>query len=1096
MRPEFLLATLAAAAIAAITTPAPSRAATIPAAHVYHNHMPNFWPFYGVDVVGTYNATAVGQPIRYDYDGQVINLKLAPPPGYTYYLPADLGGAIMPHDDLVSYYSPLAKTGAYQYWPPQVAGEVKNWSGGSGQIHVTMSGAVVNNVNSLENLQNVPGYTNPAWGTTWTNAYTTLPTTNGFRSLDMIHFAGHHVMGPLVGPDYFLKDLIFHGATLSQSYFLGAPYRSSHGFFPTELGFSERLIPTLTKLGVQWSVMGNNHFSRTLKDYPYTTYDPTGDTLISPPNRADLRNTSSVGSWVANQMDHEQQVIVNKFPFASTPHWVRYVDPASGAVSKLAGIPVSQNGSWAEGWDGSTTVDEYMPYVSLEPRQFYVIAHDGDNSSGRSGSLDTWQQGYETTCAGNGYCQGIDEYLLAHPIPASDVQHVQDGSWVDTRDSSSDPTWYHWHLPFCIWNGQFADFNRVTGMNLAPKKNLQGQAEGATVSLEYGWHFLERNFALLQAALNYAKTAEQIWLDNHPAYWSPTTTADQQITYPGNQLNPWMMSFPVKGDPAHDYAGGANPAELAWYFLLPAMDSGFGYYDENQDDDVKPTLSFNNSLAFSRPYVTTNIAQDRTGPSIWWPQRYPYNPGSVNASKAEGWTVQHYSSDFAIYTYGYDVSGISKAQVFVRVHTSQSIDANDDTYKVYDPAKMVGRPSLNINPANVGPWTSVPMKKRPLAPVMNGVDWVPQDKETMQVVSAQAIGDLYYAYLSGYRNQLLDYYVRMTDTVGNVSRSEIQQVYVGAGTYTPISGGSGYQEDPNGTVKGTYPFLSVDTTPPTTPGTPVAGTVTDRSVALTWAASTDDTGVTAYHVFRNGADIAAPAQPAYTDTGLSASTTYRYTVQAWDAAGNKSPRSGLLKVTTKAPDTQPPSAPGQPSASTTGGSASLTWAASTDNDGVAGYQVFRNGAQVGTSVSPAFLDSGLAASTSYVYTVKAFDAAGNVSVASAPVTATTASWQAITMFYLVPAGWTTVDIHFAPNGQSWTTPPGLPMSSACPGWDRYEIDLGTSTGAQVTFNNGQGTWDNNHGANYSVGMGIASVANGVLSSGTNPCTQQGAPVRR
>ena len=92
-----------------------------------------------------------------------------------------------------------------------------------------------------------------------------------------------------------------------------------------------------------------------------------------------------------------------------------------------------------------------------------------------------------------------------------------------------------------------------------------------------------------------AKTAEQIWLDGHPNHWQPSTTVDTQVTYAGNQLNPWMISYPVKGNAAADYAGGANPAELAWYFLLPAMDSGFGYYDENKDDSVKPTHS--NTLA-------------------------------------------------------------------------------------------------------------------------------------------------------------------------------------------------------------------------------------------------------------------------------------------------------------------------------------------------------------------------------------------------------------------------------------------------------------------------------------------------------------------
>jgi chitodextrinase len=1080
---------LLALAAAAACAPALTSAATIPAAHVYHNHMPNFWPFYGVDVNATYNATAVGAPIRYDYDGQVINLKNSPPAGYSYYLPAALGGTIMPHDDLVSYYTPDAKTGAYQWWPQTVAGEVKSYSGGSGQIHVTMSGAVVNNVNSLENLQNVPGYTNPSWGSSWQSSFTGLPTTNGYRTLDLIHFTGHHSMGPLVGPDYFLKDLIFHGATLSQSYFLGSTYQSSKGFFPTELGFSERLIPTLAKLGVQWSVMGNNHFSRTLKDYPYASYDPTGDTLVSPPNRADLQNTSSVGSWVANGMDHEQQVIVNKFPFGSTPHWVRAVDPATGAVSQIAGIPVSQNGSWAEGWDGSTTVDEYAPYTSIEPRQFYVIAHDGDNSGGRSGSLDTWRAGYNTTCTGNGYCQGIDEYLKAHPIPATDVQHVQDGSWVDTRDSSSDPTWYHWHLPFMIWNGQFSTFNTTTGMNLAPKKNLKGVAEGATVSFEYGWHYLERNFALLQAALNYAKTAEQIWLDGHPSYWSPTTTADNQVTYPGNQLNPWMMSFPVKGNPAADYAGGANPAELAWYFLLPAMDSGFGYYDENKDDDVKPTLAFNNSLAFSKPYVTTNIAQDRTGPSIWWPQRYPYNPGSVNGSKAEGWTVQHYSKDFAIYTYGYDVSGIATAKVMIRTHASNSIDASDDTYKVYDPASMVGKTGLSITPANVSAWTAYPMTKRDLTPVMNGVDWIQPTKSTLQVLPAQAIGDLYYAYLSNYRNQLLDYYVEMTDTLGNVTKSEIQQVFVGAGTYTATTTGSGYVEDVNGTVQGVYPFLVVDTTAPTVPGTPTASAVTDRSLALSWTASTDNVGVASYQVFRNGTMVGTSATNSYADSGLTASTAYTYQVLAMDAAGNQSAKSSTLSVTTQVPDTIAPTAPGAPVAGTiTPSTVALSWTAATDNYGVASYQVLRNGTVVGTTTTLTYTDTGLSPSTAYTYTVKALDAAGNVSPASGSTPVTTQAGNIATVYYKIPSGWTTVDIHFAPTGGTWTTVPGVPMSAACSGFDVYTINLAAATGAAVVFNNGSGTWDNNSGKNYAVGTGISAVVNGAVSSGTNPCS--------
>jgi chitinase len=74
---------------------------------------------------------------------------------------------------------------------------------------------------------------------------------------------------------------------------------------------------------------------------------------------------------------------------------------------------------------------------------------------------------------------------------------------------------------------------------------------------------------------------------------------------------------------------------------------------------------------------------------------------------------------------------------------------------------------------------------------------------------------------------------------------------------------------------------------------------------------------------------------------------------------------------------------------TTTSSVSLAWTASTDNVGVTGYQVFRNGTNVATITGSTYTDSGLAASTAYTYTVKARDAAGNVSTASNQVTGTT-----------------------------------------------------------------------------------------------------------
>jgi chitinase len=94
-------------------------------------------------------------------------------------------------------------------------------------------------------------------------------------------------------------------------------------------------------------------------------------------------------------------------------------------------------------------------------------------------------------------------------------------------------------------------------------------------------------------------------------------------------------------------------------------------------------------------------------------------------------------------------------------------------------------------------------------------------------------------------------------------------------------------------------------------------------------------------------------------------------------------------------DTAPPSVPqGLASPSQTASTVSLTWNASTDNaggSGVAGYDVYRNGALVGSTSATSYTDTGLAASTSYSYTVRARDNAGNASAQSAAISAKTSA---------------------------------------------------------------------------------------------------------
>ena len=76
--------------------------------------------------------------------------------------------------------------------------------------------------------------------------------------------------------------------------------------------------------------------------------------------------------------------------------------------------------------------------------------------------------------------------------------------------------------------------------------------------------------------------------------------------------------------------------------------------------------------------------------------------------------------------------------------------------------------------------------------------------------------------------------------------------------------------------------------------------MSSTQASLSWSASVDNVLVTQYKVYRNGVAIGTSAGTTFTDSGLSASTTYSYAVSARDAAGNESGVSGSASVTTPA----------------------------------------------------------------------------------------------------------------------------------------------------------------------------------------------------
>jgi len=200
-----------------------------------------------------------------------------------------------------------------------------------------------------------------------------------------------------------------------------------------------------------------------------------------------------------------------------------------------------------------------------------------------------------------------------------------------------------------------------------------------------------------------------------------------------------------------------------------------------------------------------------------------------------------------------------------------------------------------------------------------------------------------------------------------------------------------HESAPSNPVQATTSDATKPSTPTGVSATAAAGV---NSITVTWGASTDNVAVTGYRIYRS--DVSAPVGSVdgsvrtYTDTTVQGSTSYTYTVTAVDAAGNESDPSTLVTVTSS--DTVKPTAPATVTASTVSDTqVNITWAAGTDNVSVTAYRVFRNGTQVGTVQAPAlaYSDTAASADTTYAYSVRSVDAAGNVSDASASASATT-----------------------------------------------------------------------------------------------------------
>jgi len=186
-----------------------------------------------------------------------------------------------------------------------------------------------------------------------------------------------------------------------------------------------------------------------------------------------------------------------------------------------------------------------------------------------------------------------------------------------------------------------------------------------------------------------------------------------------------------------------------------------------------------------------------------------------------------------------------------------------------------------------------------------------------------------------------------------------------------------------------------DTTPPAVSVTAPANAATVSGTVTVSANATDNVAVASVQFQLDGAnlgslDTATPYTFSWnTTTASNGSHTLR--AIAKDTSNNSATSANVtVTVNNATADTTPPTVPtGLTATAASSSQINLSWTASTDNVGVTGYNVNRGGTKIGTSTTASYSDLGLTASTSYTYTVAAFDAAGNTSAPSAGASATT-----------------------------------------------------------------------------------------------------------
>lgn len=692
----------------------------------WHNHQPIYWPEWN----GNGSQT---ERVQYAWDSIVLK------PGQLYD-----SGVAHPENNLTDIFGLDDRRAAYQGRPRDALAAINS----AGGFAISYSGSLIDNVRNLAAAGQL-GY-----GADWWNGNREASgwfTPSGSRRLDLVGFTYHHSLAPLLPKAVFRKELQIFKQAWWKAWNKNSDLSDhSKGYFPTEMAFSPTMVDVLVDEGYEWTIVASHHLSRTCPTY-LTKANPTGSYNIysSPPNKADLLGPSPTDGWWYSE-PNPGNAAWNVAPYAYQLHKVRYINPDTGAEKTMFMVPSDDVLSYRYGYanEGIGKIQTFISPFATDPNRPVIVmpATDGDNAWG--GGFSSWLEAtpqFFNDSANAGYRRSAPQDFVNAAAANAPIVHIEDGAWIFPEMDYGSPYFLKWIEP------------PVNATNLA------ACYPGTKIDLETpGFALKFWSWAPVIAGANWCETAEQIYKgENGP-----------------NSVQAWKIQAP------YDWNGSStspNVVERAWHIYLCGLDSGFNYYGGlGNDDEVKQSLAARRAMELLQTYMSSRLTSDQTPPTVLKPQRFPWNPGAYTfgwfnsfGSGTNAAFLKKMPSDFYIWTHAYDVNGITSIVVKVRKDNdgvNTLANGQNETY--------AGGP-------DVGSWVSIPMTKRVLPNTSAALNAAAANGQINYFSQALApnIADYYFAKITesslpGFRGKLLDYYIEAYDGRGNVSKSDIQHVFV------------------------------------------------------------------------------------------------------------------------------------------------------------------------------------------------------------------------------------------------------------------------------------------------------------------------------